>query len=175
MNSKIGILYSTVDGQTLKICNVIKEVLVEKGNKVELFSIDDFDKKIADYDKFIIGSSIRYGKHNSKIIDFINNHQAELDNIQNAFFSVNLVARKPERATPETNPYYIKFLQNINWIPNTSAVFAGKLDYQKYPFTDRLMIQLIMWMTKGPTNSKTNIEYTDWDKVKEFAVLLNNK
>jgi menaquinone-dependent protoporphyrinogen oxidase len=174
MNSKIGILYSTVDGQTLKICNVIKEVLVEKGNKVELFSIDDFDKKIADYDKFIIGSSIRYGKHNSKIIEFINNHKAELNNTQNAFFSVNLVARKPERATPETNPYYIKFLQNIDWIPNTSAVFAGKLDYQKYPFTDRLMIQLIMWMTKGPTNSKTNIEYTDWNKVKEFAVLLNN-
>ena len=53
-------------------------------------------------------------------------------------------------------------------------VFAGKLDYQKYPFTDRLMIQLIMWMTKGPTNSKTKIEYTDWDKVKEFAVLINN-
>ncbi|MDD5149634.1 MAG: menaquinone-dependent protoporphyrinogen IX dehydrogenase [Flavobacterium sp.] len=174
MKTKIGILYSTVDGQTLKICNVIKEVLVKKGNTVELYSIDDFDKKIADYDKFIIGSSIRYGKHNAKIIEFINNHKAELDNTQNAFFSVNLVARKPEKATPETNPYFIKFLETINWIPNKSAVFAGKLDYQKYPFFDKLMIQLIMWMTKGPTNSKTKIEYTDWDKVKEFAVLLNN-
>ena len=37
------------------------------------------------------------------------------------------------------------------------------------------MIQLIMWMTKGPTNSKTKIEYTDWDKIKEFAVLVNKK
>lgn len=174
MNSKIGILYSSVDGQTLKICNVIKEVLVEKGNSVELFSIDDFDGKIADFDKFVIGSSIRYGKHNPKIIQFINKHKKELDNTKNAFFSVNLVARKPERATPETNPYFIKFLQTIDWIPYISAVFAGKLDYQKYPFTDRLMIQLIMWMTNGPTNPKTKIEYTDWDKVREFAVLLNN-
>ena len=174
MDSKIGILYATVDGQTLKICNLIKEVLVEKGNSAELFSIDDFDGKIADFDKFIIGSSIRYGKHNSKIIDFIKENKKELDKTKNSFFSVNLVARKPERATPETNPYFIKFLQTIDWIPNTSAVFAGKLDYQKYTFTDRLMIQLIMWMTNGPTNSKTNIEYTDWDKVKEFAVLLNN-
>jgi menaquinone-dependent protoporphyrinogen oxidase len=173
MKSRIGILYATVDGQTLKIAKVIEQVLVAHGNTVELFSIDDFDKKIADYDKFIIGSSIRYGKHNPKIIEFINNHQKELNKIKNAFFSVNLVARKPERATPETNPYFIKFLQNIDWIPNTSAVFAGKLDYQKYPFTDRLMIQLIMWMTKGPTNSKTNIEYTDWNKAKEFAVLLD--
>ena len=174
MKTKIGILYSTVDGQTLKICNEIKEVLVEKGNTVELFSIEDFDKKVMDFDKFVIGASIRYGKHNSKIIDFINEHKQELESTENAFFSVNLVARKPEKASPETNPYFIKFLQTIDWIPNKSAVFAGKLDYQKYPFTDRLMIQLIMWMTNGPTNSKTKIEYTDWDKVKEFAVLINN-
>lgn len=173
MNSKIGILYSTIDGQTLKICHIIQDVLIENGNKVELFSIDDFDKKIADYDKFIIGSSIRYGKHNPKIIEFINHHKVELDNTKNAFFSVNLVARKAEKASPETNPYFIKFLKNTDWIPNTSAVFAGKLDYQKYPFADRLMIQLIMWMTNGPTNSKTKIEYTDWNKVKNFTVLLD--
>jgi menaquinone-dependent protoporphyrinogen oxidase len=86
MKTKIGILYSTVDGQTLKICNVIQEVLVEKGNTVELFSIDDFDKKIADFDKFVIGSSIRYGKHNPKIINFINEHKQELKNTENAFF-----------------------------------------------------------------------------------------
>ena len=174
MKTKIGILYATVDGQTLKICNVIKEVLEEKGNAVGLFSVEDFKGNITDFDKFVIGTSIRYGKHSPKIIEFINQNKSALDTIENAFFSVNLVARKPEKASPETNPYFIKFLQTINWIPKTSAVFAGKLDYQKYPFTDRLMIQLIMWMTKGPTNSKTKIEYTDWDKVKEFGVLINN-
>ena len=174
MKTKVGILYSSVDGQTLKICNLIKEVLEEKGNTVQVFSIEDFQGNVTDFDKFMIGASIRYGKHNLKIIEFINLNRKALEKIENAFFSVNLVARKPEKASPETNPYYIKFLQAINWIPKASAVFAGKLDYQKYPFTDRLMIQLIMWMTKGPTNSKTKIEYTDWDKVKEFAVLFNN-
>ncbi|QBN18290.1 menaquinone-dependent protoporphyrinogen IX dehydrogenase [Flavobacterium nackdongense] len=174
MNSNIGILYATVDGQTFKICTVIADVLVEKGNLVQLFSIDDFNGKVADFDKFIIGASIRYGKHNPKIIEFINQNKIALDKVENAFFSVNLVARKPEKASPETNPYFIKFLQTIHWIPKTSAVFAGNLDYQKYPLTDRWMIQLIMWMTKGPTNSKAKIEYTDWDKVKEFAVLMHN-
>ncbi len=174
MNAKIGILYATVDGQTLKICNKIKEILVQKGNAVELFSIEEFDQNVLDFDKFIIGSSIRYGKHNAKIIEFINAHHHELDKIKNAFFSVNLVARKLEKASPKTNPYFIKFLKEIKWVPNNAAVFAGKLDYQKYPFTDRLMIQLIMWMTTGPTNPKTKIEYTDWEKVNEFAVLVNN-
>ena len=172
MKTKIGILYSSVDGQTLKICNKLKEILIEKDNTVELFSIEDFDGKIAAFDKFVIGSSIHYGKHNPKIIAFIQLHKQELDNTKNAFFSVNLVARKAQKAQPETNPYFIKFLKEISWIPKKSAVFAGNLDYQKYSFTDRLMIQLIMWMTKGPTNPKTKIEYTDWNKVKEFGIVL---
>ena len=124
---------------------------------------------------FIIGSSIRYGKHNPKIIEFINDHQAQLDNVDNAFFSVNLVARKHEKTTPETNPYFVKFLKTIKWQPKNSAVFAGTLDYQKYPFFDKIMIQPIMWMTKGPTNSKTKIEYTNWEKVTEFAHWVTEK
>ena len=75
MSTKIGILYATVDGQTLKISNKLKEILIEKGNEVELFSIENFDGKVSDYDKFLIGSSIRYGKHNVKIIDFINKNK----------------------------------------------------------------------------------------------------
>jgi len=36
------------------------------------------------------------------------------------------------------------------------------------------MIQLIMWMTKGPTNPDAEIEYTDWKKVKYFGILIDN-
>ncbi|MBT8205716.1 MAG: menaquinone-dependent protoporphyrinogen IX dehydrogenase, partial [Eudoraea sp.] len=45
----------------------------------------------------------------------------------------------------------------------------GMLDYQKYPFWDRIMIQLIMRITKGPTDLNTKIEYTDWDQVDAFG------
>jgi menaquinone-dependent protoporphyrinogen oxidase len=31
------------------------------------------------------------------------------------------------------------------------------------------MIRLIMWMTKGPTDPQTTIEFTDWDKVDAFG------
>jgi menaquinone-dependent protoporphyrinogen oxidase len=46
------------------------------------------------------------------------------------------------------------------------------LDYKKYKPFDRIMIQFIMWMTKGPTDRNTVIEYTNWDKVKEFGNAL---
>jgi len=169
MKSKIGIIYSTVDGQTLKICNKLKEVLQQNNQEIDLISIDDFNEDITKYDKLVIGASIRYGVHNDKVIEFIKTNKNKLDSIKTAFFSVNLVARKPEKNTPETNPYVVKFFKTIDWKPTIVEVFAGKLDYKKYPFFDRKMIQLIMWMTKGPTNSDAEIEYTNWEKVNEFA------
>ncbi|WP_372768291.1 menaquinone-dependent protoporphyrinogen IX dehydrogenase [Lutibacter sp.] len=172
MKPKIGIVYSTVDGQTLKICNKLKEVLQQNNQEIDLISIDDFNEDITKYDKLVIGASIRYGVHNDKVIEFIKTNKKQLDSIKTAFFSVNLVARKPEKNTPETNPYVVKFFKTIDWKPTIVEVFAGKLDYKKYPFFDRKMIQLIMWMTKGPTNSDAEIEYTNWEKVNEFAQQL---
>jgi len=174
MKAKTGIIYSSVDGQTLKICNKLREGLLQNDQNVELFSIADFNEDVTNYDKLIIGASIRYGVHNKEITDFINTHKEQLDSIKTAFFSVNLVARKPEKNTPDTNPYVIKFFKSIDWTPTIVEVFAGKLDYKKYPFFDRVMIQFIMWMTKGPTNTNTEIEYTNWDKVAAFGIQLKN-
>ncbi|TXG38580.1 menaquinone-dependent protoporphyrinogen IX dehydrogenase [Seonamhaeicola maritimus] len=174
MNNKTAIIYSSVDGQTLKICIKLRDVLLQYDQKVELFSIEDFTENITNYDRLIIGASIRYGVHNKKIIDFINTNKEQFDSLKTAFFSVNLVARKPEKRTAETNPYVIKFFKSIDWKPTIIEVFAGKLDYKKYPFFDRIMIQFIMWMTKGPTDSNTEIEYTNWDRVAAFGKQLKN-
>ena len=174
MNPKTLLLYSSVDGQTLKISRKILEVLQQNGQDAELVSIDDFINNIEEYDRLILGASIRYGVHDQKVIDFINNNKKELDAIKTAFFSVNLVARKPEKNQPDTNPYVIKFFKSIDWNPTIVEVFAGKLDYKKYPFFDRIMIQFIMWITKGPTNTDAEIEYTNWDRVNAFGIRLLN-
>jgi menaquinone-dependent protoporphyrinogen oxidase len=174
MTLRTALIYSSTDGQTLKICKVLQETLEKENQSLELHSIDDFDGDISGFDRVIIGASIRYGVHNKKIIDFINANKQQLDAIRTAFFSVNLVARKPEKSAPDTNPYVVKFFKSIDWKPDMVEVFAGMLDYQKYPFFDRIMIQLIMWMTKGPTNSDAKVEYTDWEKVREFGVRLSS-
>ena len=102
MSTKTGLLYATVDGQTLKVCNEIVANFKKNGQEIELFSINDFKGKVTDFDKFVIGSSIRYGVHNKKIIDFINANKGLLDTVKTAFFSVNLVARKPEKNKART-------------------------------------------------------------------------
>jgi menaquinone-dependent protoporphyrinogen oxidase len=89
-----------------------------------------------------------------------------------AFFSVNVVARKPEKNQPESNPYVQKFLKQASWQPKKMAVFAGKINYPIYTFWDRQIIRLIMWMTGGPTDPKSVVDFTDWNKVDDFGRLI---
>ena len=96
-----------------------------------------------------------------------------MESKQNAFFSVNVVARKPEKNSPDTNPYVIKFLAKINWKPKNIEVFAGRIDYPKYKFIDKYAIKFIMWITKGPTDTSQSYEFTDWNRVEAFAENLN--
>ena len=48
-------------------------------------------------------------------------------------------------------------------------MFGGVLDYQRYGLFDRYVIRLIMTINKGPTDLHTAHEFTDWEKVDEFA------
>ena len=169
MEKRVAILYSTVDGQTLKICKRIARHIENAGFSAEIFSITDFENPISKYSNFIIGASIRYGKHNKKVTEFIEKHQTELESTNSAFFSVNLVARKAEKNSFNTNPYVIKFFKNIDWQPKMIEVFAGRLDYASYSFIDRLLIKMIMKMTHGPTKTEKPIEYTDWKQVEAFS------
>lgn len=171
--TKTIIVFASVDGMTKRICDHIQNGLLQNKEHVELVSITDFRQELSAYDKVIIASSIRYGKHHPKIIALIQENTAVLNTKKAAFISVNLVARKPEKRTAETNPYVLKFLKTIAWKPTLVAVFAGKLDYQHYGFWDRKMIQFIMWMTKGPTDATTVIEYTDWEQVEAFVTTFS--
>ena len=168
--SKILIIYSTTDGQTRKICHRLQQVIEQLGHQVTAVSIQEEPQiDVAVFDKIVIGASIRYGKHSPQIINFIEKNRLLLESKPNAFFSVNVVARKAEKSKPEQNPYLQKFLKRISWKPRELAVFAGKIDYPSYRFIDRFMIRLIMWMTKGPTDPKAIVEFTDWEHVDSFG------
>jgi menaquinone-dependent protoporphyrinogen oxidase len=172
--ASIIILYSTTDGHTREICDHLQQLVEKSGDKVTLLCLnDDPEVDLTSFDKIVIGASIRYGKHNVKVYKFIEDNQSVLNSKPNAFFSVNAVARKAEKAQPHTNPYLQKFLKQIAWQPKELAVFAGKIDYQIYGPLDRFMIRFIMWMTKGPTDPNTNIEFTDWDQVDKFGQLIH--
>ena len=65
------IIYSSTDGHTKIICKRIIDFLKD-GNKAKLVSLNDAKNlNLSEFDKIIIGASIRYGKHSKELYKFI--------------------------------------------------------------------------------------------------------
>lgn len=168
--SRILFLYSTVDGHTLRICQRLQQVVEGAGHRAALHVLEDHvDMDLAPFDQVVVGASIRYGTHRPEVAAFMRAQRGALQAKPSAFFSVNIVARKPGKNTPETNPYVRKLLRQIGWQPALVAVFAGKLDYPRYGFWDRQIIRFIMLLTRGPTDPRAVVEFTDWSAVDAFG------
>ncbi|MCG7499314.1 menaquinone-dependent protoporphyrinogen IX dehydrogenase [Vibrio sp. Of7-15] len=166
---KVLLLHSSREGQTVKILRHIEQTL---GNdyQCELMDLHQTNEvNIAQYDRVLIGASIRYGHLNKKLYHFIEKHLAVLQENKVGFFCVNLTARKEGKNTPETSVYMKKFLSKSPWTPKLQGVFAGALYYPRYNLFDRVMIQFIMKMTGGETDATKEVEYTDWSKVETFS------
>lgn len=167
---KTLILFSTRDGQTREIAAFLAAELNRFGVNTDVVDLNRAeDVAWANYDRVVIGASIRYGYFHPVLDRFVKKHAQTLNALPGAFYSVNLVARKPEKRSPQTNGYTRKFLLNSPWQPDLCAVFAGALRYPRYRWFDRFMIRLIMKMTHGETDTRKEVVYTDWDQVAGFA------
>lgn len=162
---KTLIAYSTVDGQTRKIAERLAEKITGEVTIKKFEEVTTLDE----YDKVIVGSSIRYGKFPKRLYHFVEKNKVILNEKQGEFFGVNLIARNPEKRTVENNVYVRKFLEKVNWQPREVVIFAGALNYTTYNFFDKKMIQLIMKITKGPTDATKDIEFTDWEQVDKYG------
>ncbi len=167
--ANILLAYHTTDGHTRRICESLQADLAGRGEQAVIASLANSGVDPASHDVIVIGASIHYGHHNAAVLEFIRAHRTLLESRPTGFFSVNLLARKPGKNKPETNPYVGKFLAKAEWKPRLVGVFAGNLDYQRCGPVDRRIIQIIMWLTGGPTDLQAHVDYTDWDEVRRYA------
>lgn len=167
--SHILILYSTVDGHTVTICRRLQAIAEQAGHHVVVADIENHQAfEPSHFDSVVVGASIRYGHHRPSVARYLLSNKKDIES-KCALFTVNIVARKPEKNAPETNPYMKKLLAQVGWRPPLLAVFAGRLDYPSLGFWDRNIIRFIMLLTRGPTDPKGTFEFTDWAKVDDFA------
>ena len=80
---------------------------------------------------------------------------------------------RKQRIIQKTNPYTIKFLRKTDWSPTIINVFAGRVDYPKYNFINKLIIRTIMFITSGPTDTSRCFEFTDWVEVEKFGNIIS--
>ncbi|WP_299809785.1 menaquinone-dependent protoporphyrinogen IX dehydrogenase [uncultured Shewanella sp.] len=166
------VLYYSRGGHTARISRAVADHLVSQGYRCDMMHINEAKAEGIDwaqYDVVALGACVLYGSYHKSVFEFVEQHQAELSAKPSSFFSVNVVARNPEKRVPENNKYLQKFIELAAWKPTDVKVIAGKVDYPAWRWYDRMMIQLIMKITNGPTDPKSVIDYTDWEDVKVYA------
>jgi menaquinone-dependent protoporphyrinogen oxidase len=168
--ARILIAYSTTDGHTAKICQRLSRYLTARTFVISVAPLATVEERdLTACDKIVVGASVRYGRHSQAVYDFIERNERVLNRKPGAFFSVSVVARKPPKNQPHSNPYVRKLLRRIPWRPREVGVFAGKIDYPRYGPIDRAVIRFIMLLTGGPTDPRAVVEFTDWSAVEAFA------
>ncbi|MDO4794645.1 MAG: menaquinone-dependent protoporphyrinogen IX dehydrogenase [Brachymonas sp.] len=164
------IVYSTTDGQTLRICERLQTLLAQHQLPVQLMPVAAAQTlDVSAFGVVVLGASIRYGRHQQEVYRFVVRHKATLHERPSLFFSVSAVARKPEKQSAQGNPYVRKFLRQTGWQPQHVTAFGGRIDYPLYAWLDKQIIRLIMRLTNGPSDGRSCNEFTDWQQVEALG------
>lgn len=170
-NPVVALFFATHDGQSRRIAEHIAHRLGESGvvavprNADEAYTARDLRQAAV----VVLVAAIRYGRHLPQAERLLAIYQSLHRPPPLAFASVNLTARKEGKTSATGNAYLRKLIARFRLAPALAVAFAGKLDYQRYGWSDRLIIRFIMLLTSGPTDPTTCIEYTSWPAVDEFA------
>ncbi|BBF92599.1 flavodoxin domain-containing protein [Blastochloris tepida] len=168
----IRVFAASRDGQAVRIAMHVAQRLRADGRAVECRRLAPpmpTPGEVAPAALVVLVAAVRYGRHLEEASTFLDTYRALPSPPPLALASVCLTARKPNRRTAQDNPYLRKLIARHRLAPAVARAFPGVLDYPRYGWLDRHLIRFIMWMTDGPTDGTSRIEYTDWDEIEAFA------
>ncbi|BCT75208.1 oxygen-independent protoporphyrinogen oxidase HemG [Sinomonas cyclohexanicum] len=166
--NKVLVAYSTHEGQTAEIAQVVADVLRGRGLDVTVQDVRESHGTPAGYDGVIVGGSIHVGKHDKHVVEFVQQNLDTLAQVPSGFFSVSMAAHGDME---EAEKYVHEFEEQTGWRPARVALFGGALLYTQYNFVKRHMMKKIVQDKPGDlgTDLSRDYVYTEWDGVRAFA------
>lgn len=171
MPAAVDIFFASHDGQTRRIVERIGALLQERGLAVGRIELGTgvADAAARTDGITLLAAPIRYGRPLPVADRFVRQNARCRDADRFALLLVSLSARRPGRTTAAGNLALRKWLKRRQIRPAIAVAVAGRLDYPRYAWYDRLMIRLIMMISGGPTDPALTVEYTDWRQVEAIA------
>jgi menaquinone-dependent protoporphyrinogen oxidase len=169
------LFYATRDGQSRRIAERIINRLSEAEIPAQPYDLAiamPTPQRLSEARLIVLVAAIRYGRHLREAERFLAVYRALPTPPPLVFLSVSLVARKPDKRTPENNAYLRKAIARHRLAPVLAMAIGGRLDYARYGWLDKQIIRFIMKLTGGPTNPDACVEYTPWDEVDAIAVRI---
>lgn len=164
------VAYGTGEGQTAKVADRIVATLGDRGHDATAVDITEGAEDVAasEYDAVLVGASVRVGKHQGAVVDFVTENREALSVRPTAFFQVSL-ASASDRGVEQAAEYVESFLSKTGWNPDRIAQFGGALRFSEYGFLTRLAMKLIAKRRLPGVDTTRDTEFTDWNAVEDFA------
>jgi len=162
MSKKILIVVASKAGSTTEIAKFMADELNKAGAEAAVLTPDKVTS-LAGYHAVIIGSPIYMGKWLSEARDFVENNQQMLKKMPVAYFFSCLSLTDPAKKH-EADNYLADQRKLVE--PLSIGRFAGKMDYSKLSFFNRMVAKMV--------GTKEG-DYRDWKAIKEWTLDFYNK
>ncbi len=162
MTKQVLIAYASKVGSTADIADEIRRV-IEQGSAVvvDVKPVSQV-KDVSAYDAVIIGSAIRRGKWLPQAVRFVQKNREALRRVPVAYFTVCLTMREDNEENRRTVSAYMEPVRRVLQ-PLDIGLFGGELEYEKFPFWQRLMLKL---------NRMPRGDFRNWDAIRAWASRL---
>lgn len=169
---KILAVYGSNYGQAQAVLQRVTAALEARGHSVTTFKGDAAPANlvVGDFDAAVVAASIRMGKYQPYMLDFVRSRADALNALPTAFVSVNGTREASDAEWQDEAAGFVReFLEQTGLRPRWQASFAGKLQYRSYDLFTRWIMKRITRGRGGPVDTSRDYEYTDWDAVDRFA------
>ncbi|MCL4861386.1 MAG: hypothetical protein KJZ93_18355 [Caldilineaceae bacterium] len=158
MNHRILVTYATRAGSTGEVAAAIGKALTERGFAVDVTPIEE-KPPVDGYQAVLIGSAVRMGQWLPEAVDYIKTYQQALNTLPVALFTVHLSNLGDDDESQKNRNSYLDAVRPLI-DPVAEAFFAGKMDFARLSFLDRLIAKLV----KAPEQ-----DLRDWSQVRAWA------
>jgi menaquinone-dependent protoporphyrinogen oxidase len=165
--SKVLVAYATKYGSTGEVAEKIGAALKEKGNDVEVKSVEDA-QSIDGFDQIVFGAAFYAGNISKPARNFLVRNQAALTAVPVFLFMLGPITREESEMTG-AEEQLDKLLAKYDWLkPVATKVFVGKFDPDmlKWPFS------LVTKVKGTPLYGETLRDERDWDDIQKWAASI---
>lgn len=185
---RINVCYATRTGHTQRIAEYVARILRSRGVDTQLLNLSSRNAAdaLTGCAGIILAASVRAGKHEPEMVDFVMKQKAKLDAIPSLFLSVSLSevgaerdtgsAEDRERCATDVRRVIESFIAKTGWRPARVKPVAGALMYSKYNPLIRWVMKRIAKKEHADTDTSRDYDYTDWNSlgriVEEFEAIV---
>ncbi len=164
--SEYLIVYGTSYGHTAKVVERVAATLRREGRQVTIWRGDALPPLVSlePFEGVIIAGSVKFGRHQRYLRDFVRRFAPQLNAMPSIFISVcGALAGNQEGGRQEAREYVQRFLKETGWQPRHVTSVAGAVTYTRYGPITRWIMRRISSRTGRPTDTSRDWEFTDWE------------